>query len=386
MPSPPPIPAFDYRRQLASYRDELDAAMARVLDSGCLILGPEVRSFEAEFAASLGVEHAVGVASGTDALILALRALGIQAGDRVITVANTAVPTVSAIRAAGGLPLLVDIEPDTLQMSASHLAATLERPEARLARCVLPVHLHGQAADMTAIQALAAEHQLPVVADCAQAYGTQYHGQSMAQWADISCFSFYPTKNLAACGDGGMCVTGSGLWAARLRELRQYGFGPERIAVSEGVCSRLDELQAAILRVRLRHFARSQQARQEIADRYRQGLAASPLSLPEPPAGTQHAWHQFVIRWPRRAELCAALEAADIGYGIHYPLPIHLMPAYGFLDLPRGSLPHTELAAEQILSLPMFPGLRSDEVDRIIATVQTAVGPANGSAVPPGPR
>jgi aminotransferase EvaB len=368
-----PIPAFDYLRELAEYRPQLDAALARVLDSGSLILGQEVRSFEEEFARLVGMQYAIGVASGTDAISLALRAMGVGYGDGVVTVANTAVPTVSAIRAVGGVPIFVDIDPLTLQMSVERLRDVLSATRTPRVSCILPVHLHGQAADMQQILKIAKEHQLPVVGDCAQAHGTLIEERHVAAWSAVSCFSFYPTKNLAAFGDGGMCVTNSLPLAETLRELRQYGFRHDRTAYREGVCSRLDELQAALLRVRLRYFHTAQQARQRIAIRYQQGLAECDLRLPAMVAGTTHGWHQFVIRSPQRSAVCAALQRAQIGFGIHYPMPIHLMPAYEFLGYHRGELPHTEQAADEILSLPLFPCLREEEVERVIQTMRSVL-------------
>ncbi len=365
------IPAFDYRRELSDCRDEIDTAIARVIDSGWLILGPELRSFEQEFATEVGVAHAIGVASGTDALILALRALGISHGDVVATVANTAVPTVSAIRATGATPYFIDIQPDTLQISVEALRSAVARTENRI-RCIVPVHLHGNAADMDEILSIAAEHKIPVLSDCAQAHGTEVRGRPVGGLGDISCYSFYPTKNLGGLGDGGMCITNSVKLASKLRELRQYGFRDDRTAHSEGVCSRLDELQAAVLRVRLRHFSAAQSRRQAIAQRYLAGLADCPVVLPVCKSGNTHAWHQFVIRARHRDVVCERLKQAGIGFGIHYPCPIHLMPAYALLGHRPGELPHTEKAAQEILSLPMFPGLRDAEVDRILKTVRDA--------------
>ncbi len=366
------IAAFDYLRDLSGYRAELDSAISRVLDSGKLILGPEVHAFEQEFAATLGVQFAVGVASGTDALILALRALGVGTGEEVITVANTAVPTVSAIRAVGARPKFVDIEPATLQMNPQALSCAITSAT----RCILPVHLHGYPADMRSIEAIAAAASVPVIGDCAQAHAAAIAGLSVANFASINCYSFYPTKNLGALGDGGMCVTNSRELAHKLAELRQYGFRDDRIAHSEGVCSRLDELQAAVLRVRLRHLENSQQQRERIAERYLAGLTDYSVSLPNRAQDVTHGWHQFVIRTPHRTELCRRLQNAGIGYGIHYPVPIHRMPAYRFLGYCEGDLPHTEQAAGEVLSLPIYPGLRDEEVERVIAVVRTLLRPS----------
>ncbi|WP_442510661.1 DegT/DnrJ/EryC1/StrS family aminotransferase [Novipirellula sp. SH528] len=360
------VPAFDYRRDLQRYRVEIDEAIARVIDSGWLILGPEVEAFEHAFANSVNVKHAIGVASGTDALILALRAVGVKAGDEVITVANTAVPTVSAIRAIDAIPRFVDIDASTLQMSTTALRAAMRSA----VRCIIPVHLHGHPADIEAIESIADAHGTPVVSDCAQAHGAMVGNQSVGQFSSICCYSFYPTKNLAALGDGGICVTRSDTLAETLRELRQYGFHNDRTAHREGVCSRLDELQSAVLSVRLAHFEANQRRRDEIADHYFAGLSGSEVQLPSRRPGIRHAWHQFVVRTVDRPALIARLQAAKIGFGIHYPQPIHLMPAYQFLGYKKGDLLETERAADEILSLPMFPGLRDDEVERVIAAVR----------------
>ncbi len=363
---PESVPAFDYLRELATYRPEVDAAIHRVLDSGLLILGPEVAAFEREFAAAVDAKYAIGVASGTDALILALRAMGIQAGQEVITVANTAVPTVSAIGAIGAIPQFVDIDAKTLQMCP----ASLKREIRATTRCILPVHLHGHPANMVAIEQIAEAAAVPVIGDCAQAHMAALDGKSVASFASINCYSFYPTKNLGCLGDGGMCVTDCSELASQLIELRQYGFRGDRTSHREGVCSRLDEVQAAVLRVRLRHLECGQARRLAIAQRYLSALADTDIVLPSSAENVKHAWHQFVIRSPRRPELCAYLQQVGIGYGVHYPLPIHLMPAYQALGYKRGSLPNCELAADQILSLPIYPGLCDEQVDRVIAGVR----------------
>ena len=360
------VPAFDYRRELSRCRAETDDAIRRVLDSGQLILGPEVQAFEHEFAAAIGVRHAVGVASGTDALILALRALEIGSGHQVITVANTAVPTVSAIRAVGAQPRFAEIDGRTLQMCP----VSLKDAVSSATRCIIPVHLHGHPADMESIESIARTHSIPVIGDCAQAHGAAIGQRSVGTFGTISCYSFYPTKNLGAFGDGGMCVTDSEALADRLKQQRQYGFRGDRTAHTDGVCSRLDELQAAILRVRLRSLQTNQNKRTAIAERYCRGLADCNAVLPVCTPDTTHAWHQFVIRVPNRSELCDRLTQARIGFGIHYPVPIHRMPAYCNCGTASGDLSNTERAADEILSLPMFPDLREEEVDRVISVIR----------------
>ncbi|MEX0716160.1 MAG: DegT/DnrJ/EryC1/StrS family aminotransferase [Planctomycetaceae bacterium] len=362
-----PVPAFDYLRGYHARRDEFDAGIRRVLESGRLILGPEVESFESAFASYVGAKRAVGVASGTDALILALRALDVGSGDEVVTVANTAVATVAAIRAVGALPRFIDVRDDTLLMDTSKV----EEAIGPRTKCLLPVHLFGWPVDMDALLAVARSHDLPIVEDCAQAHGARWNGRHVGTFGAIGCFSFYPTKNLGGFGDGGMCVTGDDSLADRVRRLRMYGFPDtgDRVALEEGLNSRLDELQAAILRVRLAHLDEALAARRAIAARYRRGLTNTPHRLPPERPAARDAQHLFAIRTERREDVCARMSAAGIGYGIHYPVPIHVMPAYSLLDMPVGSLPVTERAANEILSLPMFPELRDDEIDAVLSTL-----------------
>lgn len=362
---PEKIPPFDYRIELQCIRTEIDEAIARVLDSGNLILGPEVEAFEQDFARLCEIEFAVGVASGTDALILALKVLNIGHNDIVITVANTAVPTVSAIRAVGAIPRFVDIDPRTLQMCPRALSSAIRSD----VRCIIPVHLHGHPADIISIRKIAEECNIPVIADCAQAHGATVNRISVGQLGDICCFSFYPTKNLGAFGDGGMCVTSSPDLAARLRECRQYGFRAGRISYSDGICSRLDELQAAILNVRIRRFAETQKQRTDLTAQYTERLKRCPIQLPIQKPDCVHAWHQYVIRTQQRRGLCRQLDRGGIGYGIHYPVPIHKMPAYLRFAPEPGLLAETEKAADEILSLPLFPGMTSVQVERVSSTI-----------------
>jgi len=362
------VAPFDYRPEYLRLKAEIDGAIHRVLASGQLILGPEVRAFEAEFAANVGTRAAVGVNSGTDALVLALRALEIGAGADVITVANAGVPPVAAIRAAGATPRFVDVDPGTLLMDPDRLEAALT-PQTR---CVLPVHLYGQAAPMDAILAFASRHGLRVVEDCAQAHGATYRGRHVGSLGDVGCFSFYPTKSLGAFGDGGAVVTRHPTLEAPLRMLRMYGFRDDRHAHREGLNSRLDELQAAILRVKLRHLDEALAARRALAARYRDGLQdASCRPLAETPDGA-HAYHLFVVRAQERPRLGDALTRAGIGFGIHYPEPVHLMEAYRFLGCRAGDLPVSETAAGEVMSLPLYPGLDDETVARVIRTLRAA--------------
>lgn len=359
----PAIPFFDYRPEYRRLKGEFDAAIARVLASGRLILGPEVRAFEDEFAQFVGVSHGIGVNSGTDALALALRSLDIGHGDEVITVANAGAPPVAAIRSVGAVPRFTDVLDGTWVMDPGGLDTLLTDRT----RCILPVHLYGRPAPLGAILAFAERHGLAVVEDCAQAHGARYDERHVGTFGRIGCFSFYPTKNLGAFGDGGICLTDDPATADRLRALRMYGFGQDRHAHVEGVNTRLDEVQAAILRVKLAHFDESQKRRHEIAARYRQGLASTGLGLPpDCPEGQTHGYHLFVLSTTSREDTARRLEAARIGYGIHYENPVHRMEAYSFLGLPGGSLPVTETACASVLSLPLFPDLSAADVDSVI--------------------
>jgi dTDP-4-amino-4,6-dideoxygalactose transaminase len=362
------IASFDHRPAYLGHKAEIDAAIDRVLRSAQLILGPEVRAFEEEFAVYVGVSGAVGVASGTDALILALRGLGIGSGDEVITVANAGVPPVAAIRAAGATPRFVDVRPDSLLIDPDRLEDALT-PRTR---CVLPVHLYGQLAPMQPILDFAARHGLRVVEDCAQAHGARQLDRHAGSIGDAGCFSFYPTKNLGAFGDGGLLATGDPALEERVRRQRMYGFAGDRHAHCEGLNSRLDELQAAILRVKLRYLDDAVAARREIASRYLQGLEGSACRLPTATSQGAHSYHLFVVRVPDRARVVEALDRAEIGFGIHYATPVHLMEAYGFLGYREGDLPVSEEAARAVLSLPIYPGLELDAVDRVVEVLRSA--------------
>lgn len=362
-----PIPLVDLKPAYLREQCEIDAAVSRVLASGWYILGDEVRQFEQEFAAYVGTSHAVGVASGTDALLLALRAAGIGPGDEVITVAHTAVATVAAIELAGATPVLIDVDPQFLTLDPAMLPGALTTAT----RAIVPVHLYGQPADMDPILEFASAHGLLVIEDCAQAHGARTAGRMVGTLGDLAAFSFYPTKNLGAMGDGGAIVTNNAEFAGRLRLLQQYGWRERYISEVPGLNSRLDELQAAVLRVRLRSLEAGNAARRRLAAIYQHGLADLPLTLPQVPTAGAHAFHLYVIRSDRRDELRDYLHVHGIGTGIHYPLPIHLQPAYTHLRLASGSLPVTETAARQILSLPMFPDLAPEDVTRVVAQIVT---------------
>ncbi len=339
--------------------DELNAAVQRVLQSGWFILGPEVEAFEAAFAAYHGVAHAVGVANGTDAIELALRAAGIGPGDEVITVAHTAVATICAVERAGAKPVLVDIDPATYTMNP--LAA--EAAITPRTRALLPVHLYGHPADMTALADIASRHHLLLVEDCAQAHGARDHGQLVGTFGQVAAYSFYPTKNLGAYGDGGAVITNDAQIAAKLRSLRNYGQVSRYEHVERGMNSRLDEMQAAILRVKLAHLDECNARRRELAACYNQGLKQ--VTLPVEREGARHVYHLYVIRHPQRDELRDALKKHGVGTLIHYPIPVHRQVGYADLGYGPGSLPVTERIASEILSLPMYVGLKPADADTV---------------------
>lgn len=355
--------------QYESAKSEIDAAVARVLGSGWYILGEEVRAFEREFAAYVGVREGIGVGSGTDAVFLALRALGVGAGDEVITVAHTAVATVAAIEMAGAAPVLVDIDPATFAMDPSKLASLLT-PRTK---AIVAVHLYGHPAPMDAILDVANAKGIPVVEDCAQAHGAALSGRRVGSMGRIAAFSFYPTKNLGALGDGGMVVTDDHELASRVRELREYGWRERYVSSITGVNSRLDEIQAAVLRVKLRRLDADNDARRAHAVRYHDGLAQLPaLGLPVERPSARHVYHLYVVRTRDRDNLQRRLKENGVGALVHYPVPIHRQPAY--VGRLRGSenLPETERAAREVLSLPMYPQLSADDVASVIERVKRA--------------
>ena len=361
------VPYFDYRPEYRHLQNEIEAAIRRVLESGQLVLGPEVSAFENECGASLGVAWAVGVNSGTDALTLALRALRVGPGDEVVTVANAGVPPVAAIRATGAVPRFVDVRPDTLLMDPERLLAAIT-PRTR---CVMPVHLYGQPPDLDAILEVADGRGVPVVEDCAQAQGATFRSRAVGSFGRIGCLSFYPTKTLGAFGDGGLCVTDDPELAEQLRMQRMYGFRGDRHAHCEGVNSRLDELQAAILRVKLRHLDESIARRRALADRYAAGLAGSGVELPGRTPKVTHVHHVLVIRTAKRARMIEALGNAGIGCRIHYAEPVYAMEAYRSLGYDMGDLPVTEQACQSVLSLPIWPGMEDGQVDQVVEVVRS---------------
>lgn len=370
----PAIPQTDPKADYLACQQEIDAAIHRVMERGWYILGEEVRVFEAEFAAWLGAQHAIGVASGTDALHLALRACGVGAGAEVITVAHTAVATVAAIAQTGATPVLVDVDPATFTLAPQALAGALT-PRTR---AIVPVHLYGQPADMAAILAFARQHQLLVIEDCAQAHGAACRLRAGAAWhkvgtlGDAAAFSFYPTKNLGALGDGGCVVTNSAVVAEQLRLLREYGWRERYVSSVPGWNSRLDEIQAAVLRVKLRALDHGNEARRAVAALYDRALAGSSVITPVQLPDRQHVFHQYVVRVAARDRLRAALAGAGIGTGIHYPVPVHRQPAYLALGQ-QAHLPVTDSLSAEILSLPMYPQLGAAAAERVAQALRRAV-------------
>jgi dTDP-4-amino-4,6-dideoxygalactose transaminase len=346
------------RAQYEAHKSEIDAAMARVLAGGWYILGQEVRAFEEEFATFCGVNHGVGVGSGTEALHLALRACDVGPGDEVITVSHTAVATVSAIELCGATPVMVDIEPDYFTIDPDKVRTAIT---ART-KAIIPVHLYGQSADLGAILDLANRAGLRVIEDCAQAHGAAYRGKRVGSFGDLGCFSFYPTKNLGALGDGGMVVTKDARLAEKLRLLREYGWAERYVSHSVGFNSRLDELQAAMLRCKLPHLDADNAARARHAGFYDRMLGETSLALPRRREGATHVFHLYVLRTPMRDRLLHHLRKEGVGALVHYPVPVHLQPAYRHYGRGEGSLPGTERAAHEILSLPMYPELTETEL------------------------
>jgi aminotransferase EvaB len=361
------IRTFDYQRSLRGIEGEVLEAVRRVLSSGSLMLGPETTGFEEEFAAYVGARACIGVSSGTTALHLALLGLGVGPGDEVVTVSNTCAPTVAAIRLTGATPVFVDVLESNLLMDPARVAQALTERT----RCIVPVHLWGHAVDLDALTELARDRGVTIVEDCAQAHGTRYHERHVGTFGRVGCFSFYPTKNIGAYGDAGGIVTDDEELGARLRAMRMYGYDDAAVAEVEGMNARIAELQAAILRIKLRVFPDWLARRREIAALYDASIAHPDVRTPAGDPSSEASYHQYVVRTGRRAELIEALRAAEIGFGIHYPTPVHRMPAYAFLDADSAALGNTERAAGEILSLPIHEALELEEARRVAECVNS---------------
>jgi dTDP-4-amino-4,6-dideoxygalactose transaminase len=367
---PEPVPHFDLAAQYAAIGAEIRTAIEQILTSQQFILGREGAAFEQEIAHLCGAAHGVGVASGTDALILALRACGVQPSDEVLIPPFTFVATGSAVSALGAKPVFADIRPDTYNLDPSDLA----RRVTSRTRAIIAVHLYGLSCDMDPILAFARAHNLRVIEDNAQSIGANYKGRRTGSMGDAACLSFYPTKNLGAYGDAGMVVTNSQEMAERLKSLRNHGQSAKYVSSEPGWNSRLDEIQAAILRVKLRHLPVWQRTRQTHAAAYTKLLLGIPgVAPPLTPEGYEHVFHQYTIRVERRDAVQQFLNGRKIGSAVYYPVPLHLQPLYASLGHKPGDFPHAEHAAQEVLSLPMFPELRSEQITRVANAVSEFV-------------
>jgi dTDP-4-amino-4,6-dideoxygalactose transaminase len=365
------VPFLDLSRRVAAVRHELDAAVAAVLDSGRFVGGEPVERFEREFAEWVGAAHATGVASGTDAVELALRALGVGPGDEVITVANTCIPTIAGIEGTGATPVLVDADPESMTIDPGLLAAAVTERTA----AIVPIHLYGRCADMDAVLAVAAQHGLKVVEDCAQAHGATWRGRVAGTMGDAAAFSFYPTKNVGALGDAGAVVTDKADVAAAAAALRSYGELEHYESARRGTNSRLDTLQAAVLSVQLRHADAWRERRREIAARYAEAVAQTTLVAPADPDGGRHAYHLYVVAVPGRDRFRQDLAELGVETLVHYPHAVHEHVAYR--DIRRaGSLGVSERLAASVVSLPLYPELEDDEVAVVADAVRSAAGRA----------
>jgi len=356
------IPMVDLKRQYHALKNEIDAAVSDVLESTHFILGPNVGKLEEEIAGYHGLPYAIGVANGTDALLLALRACGIKAGDEVITTPFTFIATAEVIALIGAVPVFADICPDTFNIDCSRI----EEKITSKTKAIIPVHLFGHPAEMDTIMKIARRHNLKVIEDCAQAFGALYKGKKAGTFGDAGCFSFFPSKNLAGYGDGGMVITKDEQIARQVKMLRNHGSEKRYYHDMVGYNSRLDEIQAAIIRVKLKRIDEHNEARRRNAAAYCAAIKNKEVTLPVEQADCSHVYHQFTIRAKKRDELAAALARKNISSAVYYPVPLHRQKA--FLDLYRlkGNFPQAEKSAAEVLSLPMFPELKQDEI-KIIA-------------------
>jgi len=366
-PAPPRVPFFDMAAQTSELMDEIRPAIERVIGSQRFILGEEVAAFEREIAAYIGVKHTIGVSSGTDALTIALGALGIGAGDEVITTPYTFFATTGAILRVGATPVFVDIEPESFNLDATRVSAAITERT----RAILPVHLFGQVADMRALRAIADQHGLSLIEDAAQALGASEHGERAGALGDIGCFSFFPTKNLGAFGDGGLVTTNDDRLAALSRSLRGHGFSAKHFSERLGGNYRLDALQAAVLRVKLPYLEGFNARRRKIAQHYTEAVSASSLRLPCERPGRMHVYNQFVVRSNEREALAAHLLACGVHSEHYYPFPIHLQPACARFANGAGSFPVAEAAARQSLALPIFPELEDWMLSAVVNALNT---------------
>jgi dTDP-4-amino-4,6-dideoxygalactose transaminase len=378
-----PVPLLDLKAQYAGIKDEIRQAIDRVLERGQFILGEEVRQFETEFADFCEAKYCVGAASGTAALQLALQACGVRAGDLVITGAFTFTGTAEPIVALGAKPVFIDVDPTTFTLDLDQLESAVKQwrrqgPSKGVGevKAVIPVHLYGHPADMEPIHAIAQRYDLKVIEDCAQAHGARYRGRRVGLLGDIGCFSFFPAKNLGACGDAGAVVTNDEKIAEQVRMLSNHGRLEKYEHIAPGYTFRLDTLQAAILRVKLSHLEAWTQARREAARRYDELLQGVGLQLPAEKPWARHVYHLYVVRHAQRDHLQAHLKSAGIGTGLHYPLPLHLQPAYRSLGYRQGDFVESERAAASCLSLPMYPELTAEAQQEVAYAIASWKPPA----------
>jgi aminotransferase EvaB len=357
------IKTFDYLKSFATIENDIADAIQRVLKSGHLLLGPETEAFEHEFAEFVGARYCVGVSSGTTALHLALMALNLGRDDEVITVSNTCVPTIAAIELCGANPVLIDVSDYDLMIDPDLIADAITNKT----KCIVPVHLWGQSVEISRIREIAERYGLSLVEDCSQAHGTSYNGRHVGTFGDAGCFSFYPTKNLGAYGDAGAIITNDGEFAARLRRMRMYGYDKNNCSIEKGMNARISEIQAAILRVKLQVLPKWLERRREIAAIYDEKIRLSNIRLPLRHPDRKHSFHQYVIRCQDRNRITEMLKSRDVSFGIHYPVPVHLMPAYR--RLLQGKMPVTERASNEILSLPIHESLIDEEAGKVALAV-----------------
>ena len=359
------IPILDLKAQYLAHREEIDGALLSVVADGQFILGPNVRALEQEIAAYVGCQYAIGVASGTDALLLTLTALGVGPGDEIITTPFTFVATASTISHRGAVPVFVDIDPRTFNL----VPEMVEKAVTPRTKAIVAVHLFGQPVEMGPILEIAQRHGLKVIEDAAQAIGAEEHGRRAGSFGDAGCFSFYPTKNLGAYGDGGMVTTNDPAVAEKVDILRRQGGKTKYYSEILGFNSRLDEIQAALLRVKLRHLDEWTAGRQRVARRYNELLAGGAVTTPYERPGVRHVYHQYTIRAPRRDELQASLKKQGIGTMVYYPAPLHRQELYSNLNYPAGSLPNSEQAADEVLSLPIYPELTDAQIETVAEAI-----------------
>jgi dTDP-4-amino-4,6-dideoxygalactose transaminase len=361
-----PIPYLDLKAQLKPLRGEIDAAIARTIDNCSFCLGPDVAQFEKDFARFCGVAHCVGFNSGTSALHVAMKLLNLGPGDEVITTPFTFVATSWAISYVGARPVYVDIEDATFNLDPGKL----ERAITPRTKAVVPVHLYGQPFNAGAIGEICRRHHLPLVEDAAQSHGAKYRGQKVGTFGEVGCFSFYPGKNLGACGEGGALVTNNADYAKRARSLREHGSSVRYYHDEVGFNYRMEGIQGAVLGVKLKHLEQWTRERRRVAKRYGELLAETPLQLPREAEFAESVWHLYVVRHPRRDELKKELEANAIGCALHYPVPLHLQKCYAALGYRAGDLPNAEKAARECLSLPIYPELTDAQIQRVASVIK----------------